>query len=155
VESLKQSKTREPPPLLFDLTSLQRTANRRFGLSAQATLDAAQALYERHKILTYPRTDSRHLSSDMAGTLPKIFAGLAELDEYAPFARPLLANQPQPSKRFFDDSKIQDHHAIVPTGKSAKLDALERNERRVFDLVVRRFLGAFYPTPSLPRPMWW
>jgi DNA topoisomerase-3 len=145
VESLKQSKTREPPPLLFDLTSLQRTANRRFGLSAQATLDAAQALYERHKILTYPRTDSRHLSSDMAGTLPKIFAGLAELDEYAPFARTLLANQPRPSKRFFDDSKIQDHHAIVPTGKAAKLDGLERNERRVFDLVVRRFLGAFYP----------
>ena len=145
VESLKQSKTREPPPLLFDLTSLQRTANRRFGLSAQATLDAAQALYERHKILTYPRTDSRHLSSDMAGTLPRIFAGLAELDEYAPFARPFLANQPRPSKRFFDDSKIQDHHAIVPTGKAAKLDALERNERRVFDLVVRRFLGAFYP----------
>ncbi len=145
VESLKQSKTREPPPLLFDLTSLQRTANRRFGLSAQATLDAAQALYERHKILTYPRTDSRHLSSDMAATLPKIFAGMAEIDEYAPFARTLLANQPRPSKRFFDDSKIQDHHAIVPTGKSAKLDGLERNERRVFDLVVRRFLGAFYP----------
>jgi DNA topoisomerase-3 len=145
VESLKQSKTREPAPLLFDLTSLQRTANKRFGLSAQATLDAAQALYERHKILSYPRTDSRHLSSDMAATLPKIFAGLAELDEYAPFARTLLANQPRPSKRFFDDSKIQDHHAIVPTGKSAKLDALERNERRIFDLVARRFLGAFYP----------
>ena len=145
VESLKQSKTREPPPLLFDLTSLQRTANKRFGLSAQATLDAAQALYERHKILTYPRTDARHLSSDMVGTLPKIFAGLAELDGYAPFARMLLANQPRPSKRFFDDGKIQDHHAIVPTGKSAKLDALERNERRIFDLVVRRFLGAFYP----------
>jgi reverse gyrase len=145
VESLKQSKTREPPPLLFDLTSLQRTANKRFGLSAQATLDVAQALYERHKILTYPRTDARHLSSDMAATLPKIFAGLAELDDYASFARTLLANQPGPSKRFFDDSKIQDHHAIVPTGKSAKLDALERNERRIFDLVVRRFLGAFYP----------
>ena len=145
VESLKQSKTREPPPLLFDLTSLQRTANKRFGLSAQATLDAAQALYERHKILTYPRTDARHLSSDMVATMPKIFAGLAELDDYAPFARTLLANQPRPSKRFFDDSKIQDHHAIVPTGKSAKLDALERNERRIFELVVRRFLGAFYP----------
>jgi DNA topoisomerase-3 len=145
VESLKQSKTREPPPLLFDLTSLQRTANKRFGLSAQATLDAAQALYERHKILTYPRTDSRHLSSDMAATLPKIFAGLAELNEYAPFAQTLLADQPRPSKRFFDDSKIQDHHAIVPTGKSARLEALERNERRVFDLVVRRFFGAFYP----------
>jgi len=145
VESLKQSKTREPPPLLFDLTSLQRTANKRFGLSAQATLDAAQALYERHKILTYPRTDARHLSSDMAATLPKIFSGLAEIDDYASFARTLLANQPRPSKRFFDDSKIQDHHAIVPTGKAAKLDALERNERRIFDLVVRRFLGAFYP----------
>jgi Topoisomerase IA len=145
VESLKQSKTREPPPLLFDLTSLQRTANKRFGLSAQATLDAAQALYERHKILTYPRTDARHLSSDMAATLPKILAGLADIDDYAPFARTLLANRPRPSKRFFDDSKIQDHHAIVPTGKSAKLDALERNQRRIFDLVVRRFLGAFYP----------
>ncbi|HEX7599523.1 MAG TPA: DNA topoisomerase, partial [Polyangia bacterium] len=145
VESLKQSKTREPPPLLFDLTSLQRTANKRFGLSAQATLDAAQGLYERHKILTYPRTDSRHLSSDMASTLPNIFTGLTELAEYAPFAQHLLANPPRPSKRFFDDTKIQDHHAIVPTGKAAKLDALERNERRIFDLVVRRFLGAFYP----------
>jgi len=145
VESLKQSKTREPPPMLFDLTSLQRTANKRFGLSAQATLDAAQALYERHKILTYPRTDSRHLSSDMVGTLPKIFTGLAEIDDYAAFARPLLANQPRPSKRFFDDTKIQDHHAIVPTGKAVKLDALERNESRIFDLVARRFLGAFYP----------
>jgi DNA topoisomerase III len=145
VETLKQSKTREPPPQLFDLTSLQRTANKRFGLSAQATLDAAQALYERHKILTYPRTDSRHLSNDMVATLPKIFSGLEDLEEYAPFAKHLQANPPRASKRFFDDTKIQDHHAIVPTGKSAKLDALERNERRIFDLVVRRFLGAFYP----------
>ena len=149
VESLKQSKTREPPPLLFDLTSLQRTANKRFGLSAQATLDAAQALYERHKILTYPRTDARHLSSDMAATLPKIFSGLAEFDDYAPFARTLLANQPGPSKRLFDDSKIQDHHAIVPTGKSAKLDALERNERRIFDLVVR--VGPGVPGMALAK----
>lgn len=145
VESLKQSKTREAPPLLFDLTSLQRTANKRFGMSAQATLDAAQALYERHKILTYPRTDSRHLSNDMAATLPKIFSGLTELSEYAGFAQHLQANPPRPSKRFFDDTKIQDHHAIVPTGKTARLETLERNERRIFDLVVRRFLGAFYP----------
>lgn len=145
VERLKQSKTREAPPLLFDLTSLQRTANKRFGLSAQATLDAAQALYERHKILTYPRTDSRHLSSDMAATLPKIFAGLRDLDDYAGFSKHLQANPPRPSKRFFDDSKIQDHHAIVPTGKTVRLDSLERNERRIYDLVVRRFLGAFYP----------
>mgnify|MGYP000023540864 CR=1 FL=1 len=145
VESLKQVNTREAPPLLFDLTSLQRTANRRFGLSAQATLDAAQALYERHKIITYPRTDSRHLSSDMVGTLPKIFAGLAENHEYAVFAQHLRAKPPRPSKRFFDDSKIQDHHAIVPTGKTVGLESLERNERRIYDLVVRRFLGAFYP----------
>jgi DNA topoisomerase-3 len=145
VESLKQSKTREAPPMLFDLTSLQRTANKRFGLSAQATLDAAQALYERHKILTYPRTDSRHLSSDMAATLPKIFSGLTELDDYTAFAQHLQATPQRPSKRFFDDTKIQDHHAIVPTGKTVRLETLERNERRIYDLVVRRFLGAFYP----------
>ena len=86
VERLRQKRVREPPPLLFDLTSLQRTANRRFGLQRRATLEAAQALYERHKILTYPRTDSRHLTSDMAKELPKLFGALAALPDYAPFA---------------------------------------------------------------------
>ena len=145
VESLKRSQSREPPPLLFDLTSLQRTANKRFGLSASATLEAAQALYERHKILTYPRTDSRHLSSDMAAELPRLLRGVAELPDYASFARPLLDNPPRPSRRVFDDSKVQDHHAIVPTGKVVSLASLDNNQRRIFDLVVRRFLGAFYP----------
>jgi len=145
VESLKQTKTREPPPLLFDLTSLQRTANKRFGLSAKATLEAAQALYERHKILTYPRTDSRHLSTDMLKEMERIVGGVEKIAEYAPFARVLLDNPARPGKRVFDDSKISDHHAIIPTGKTVDPKALGRDEQRIFDLVVRRFLGAFYP----------
>jgi DNA topoisomerase III len=145
VESVRGKKTREPAPQLFDLTSLQRTANRRFGLSATRTLEAAQALYERHKILTYPRTDARTLSSDLAAEMPKLFRGLAEIPEYAPFAQTLLGTPPTKSKRVFDDAKVHDHHAIIPTGKAARLDALQVDERRVFDLVVRRFLGVFYP----------
>ena len=145
VESLKQSKTREPPPLLFDLTSLQRTANKRFGLSAKATLDAAQALYERHKVLTYPRTDSRHLSSDMVGEMARIVGGVEKIAEYAGFARTLLDNPPRPSKRVFDDAKVSDHHAIIPTGRTVAPASLGRDEQRIFDLVVRRFLGAFFP----------
>jgi DNA topoisomerase-3 len=145
VESLKQTKTREPPPLLFDLTSLQRTANKRFGLSAKATLEAAQGLYERHKILTYPRTDSRHLSTDMLKEIERIVGGVEKIAVYAPFARVLLDHPARPGKRVFDDSKISDHHAIIPTGKTVDPNALGRDEQRIFDLVVRRFLGAFYP----------
>ena len=145
VERLRQKRVREPPPLLFDLTSLQRTANRRFGLSATATLAAAQALYERYKILTYPRTDSRHLTKDMGKELPKLFGALAALPDYAPFAAPLLETPPPHARRVFDDGKVSDHHAIVPTGKPVRLDELPRDERRIFDLVARRFLGAFHP----------
>ena len=155
VESVRARRTREPPPLLFDLTSLQRTANRRFGLSAARTLEIAQALYETHKILTYPRTDSRHLSRDLAATLPKLFGCLADLPDYQPFARRLLDAVPTVRRgwrpaagvepRIFDDGKVHDHHAIIPTGKRIDLDALSRDERRVFDLVARRFLGAFFP----------
>jgi DNA topoisomerase III len=145
VEHLRQKRSREPPPLLFDLTSLQRTANRRFGLSATATLAAAQALYERHKILTYPRTDSRHLTSDLAKELPKLFGALASLPDYARFAAPLLETPPPRSRRVFDDGKVSDHHAIIPTGKPVQLEELPRDERRIFDLVARRFLGAFHP----------
>jgi len=145
VERLRQRRTREAPPLLFDLTSLQRTANRRYGLSATATLAAAQALYERYKILTYPRTDSRHLTTDLAKELPKTFAALAAVPEYAPFAEPLRATPPAPSRRIFDDKKVSDHHAIIPTGKPIAQDELPRDERRIFDLVARRFLGAFHP----------
>ncbi len=145
VARLRQRRTKEPPPLLFDLTSLQRTANRRYGLSATATLAAAQSLYERFKILTYPRTDSRHLTNDLAKELPKLFTALAAVPDYAPHAAPLLATPPVRSRRVFDDGKVSDHHAIIPTGKSFNLDDLPRDERRVFDLVARRFLGAFHP----------
>ncbi|HEY4185972.1 MAG TPA: DNA topoisomerase [Polyangia bacterium] len=146
VELVRARKGREPPPQLFDLTTLQRTANRRYGLSATSTLEAAQALYERHKLLTYPRTDSRHLTADLVAEMPKLFRGLTQLPDYAPFAQTLL-NGPPParSKRVFDDAKVHDHHAIIPTGKTMRLEGLSSDERRVFDLVVRRFLGVFFP----------
>ncbi|HEU4732311.1 MAG TPA: DNA topoisomerase [Kofleriaceae bacterium] len=145
VERLRARTVREPPPLLFDLTALQRTANRRFGLSAARTLEIAQALYERHKILTYPRTDSRHLSSDLVGELPAVFAALAEVPGYAAFAAPLAERPPRPGRRVVDDAKVHDHHAIIPTATPVPLAALDRDERRLFDLVARRFLAAFYP----------
>ncbi len=145
VESIEQKTTREAPPLLFDLTSLQRTANRRFGLSANQTLQVAQALYERHKVLTYPRTDARHLSGDLAAEMPKLFAGLERHADYAGFARRLLQAPPPRSKRVFDDTKVQDHHAIIPTGTFVALTSLAPDERKVFDLVARRFLGVFFP----------
>ena len=145
VENVRAKIVREAPPLLFDLTSLQRTGNRRFGWSAQHTLDLAQSLYERHKLLTYPRTDSRHLTTDVARELPKLFASLAEVPDYAPFAAPLIAHPPRPNRRVVDDGKVQDHHAIIPTGKRGRLATLDRDEARLFDLVARRFLGVFHP----------
>ena len=145
VERVQSKSVREAPPMLFDLTSLQRTANRRFGFSAQRTLDLAQALYERHKVLTYPRTDSRHLTADVAKELPKLFTALGRLPDYAPFVAHLTAHPPRPNRRVVDDSKVSDHHAIIPTGKQVDCNGLDRDERRLFDLVVRRFLGVFYP----------
>jgi DNA topoisomerase-3 len=144
VARLRSQTVREPPPPLFDLTSLQRTANRRFGMSAQRTLDLAQALYERHKLVTYPRTDSRHLTSDMAPELPKLWAGLGGVPEYAPFVARLQAAPPRVGRRVVDDAKVSDHHAIIPTGKAPDLERLDRDERRLFDLIARRFLGVFF-----------
>lgn len=145
VERLTKKVVKEAPPLLFDLTALQRTTNKRFGLSAARTLEVAQALYETHKILTYPRTDSRHLSRDIGKDLPKIYQTLSQLSDYARFVAPLQAGPVKMPRRVFDDAKVSDHHAIIPTGKPVNLNALNQDERRVFDLVVRRFLGAFYP----------
>jgi len=169
VERLRARTVREPPPLLFDLTALQRTANRRFGFSAARTLELAQALYERHKLLTYPRTDARHLSSDVARELPALFAALAALPAYAAFARELVDHPPRPGRRVVDDARVHDHHAIIPTGKPPPA-ALGRDEQRVFDLVARRFLAAFFPdaefavtevwirvgaaSPGEPAPEW-
>ena len=145
VESVEKKPQREPPPALFDLTSLQRTANRRFGFSAQRTLDLAQSLYESYKLVTYPRTDSRHLTADLRAELPSLFRALTHLDELRPFADALLAKPPAgPLPRVFDDKKVSDHHAIIPTNQAPPA-ALPRDEARLYDLIARRFLGVFFP----------
>ena len=129
-------------PLLFDLTSLQREANGRFGFSAKTTLSLAQALYEKHKVLTYPRTDSRALPEDYLGTVPGILKGLP--DEYAPFANDIVRQKwVKPNKRIFNNAKISDHFAIVPTGTPPK--HLSEAEQKIYDMVTRRFLAVFYP----------
>lgn len=129
-------------PLLFDLTSLQREANGRFGFSARTTLQLAQALYERHKVLTYPRTDSRALPEDYIPTVNRVLTELP--DAYAPFAQQIAANNwVRPNKRIFNNAKISDHFAIIPTGAQAK--SLSEAEQKIYDLVTRRFLAVFYP----------
>ena len=135
----------QPPPLLYDLTELQRDCNRRYGYSAQKTLDIAQSLYERRKLLTYPRTDSRYLSDDLAPHLASRVQRLAGLAQFSDLAAPLLG-QPLPlSKRIIDNSKISDHHAIIPTEGNLRLEGLTPAELRVFRLVALRFLAVFYP----------
>ena len=128
--------------LLFDLTSLQREANGRFGFSARVTLQLAQALYEKHKVLTYPRTDSRALPEDYLPTVKDVLRTLP--DDYAPFANE-IARQGwvRPNKRIFNNAKISDHFAIIPTGTLPK--SLSEAEQKIYDLVTRRFLAVFYP----------
>ena len=131
-------------PLLYDLTSLQREANGRFGFPARMTLSLAQALYERHKVLTYPRTDSRALPEDYLDTVKKTLAELGETRDFAPFAKQILKQGwVKPNKRIFDNSKISDHFAIIPTLQTPR--SLNEAEQKLYDLVVRRFLAVFYP----------
>jgi len=131
-------------PLLFDLTSLQREANGRFGFSAKTTLSLAQALYERHKVLTYPRTDSRALPEDYLGTVKKTMTKLAEAPEYARFAASVLkSGWIKPNRRIFDNAKISDHFAIIPTLQAPR--NLNDAEAKIYDMVVRRFLAVFHP----------
>ena len=142
ITQVRLENKRTPPPQLFDLTALQREANRLMGLSAAKTLDIAQALYERHKLITYPRTDSRYLPHDMAEKVEKVLATLPP--PYGEFARPLLPKPPLPG-RVYNDQKVSDHHAIVPTGQFSMLGRLNEAEQRVFDMVARRLLAALYP----------
>ncbi|MDO4636348.1 MAG: DNA topoisomerase III [Lautropia sp.] len=131
-------------PALFDLTTLQREANSRFGLSAKMTLALAQALYEKHKVLTYPRTDSRALPEDYLGTVRQTLDQLTESGTHGEFARTILEKDwVKPNKRIFDNSKISDHFAIIPTLQAPK--NLSDAEQKVYDLVVRRFMAVFYP----------
>jgi len=139
-----RKKSRQSPPLPFDLTSLQREANRRFSMSARRTLNAAQRLYEAHKVLTYPRTDSRHLPGDYGptvDTLLKSLAGMPALGEVAAIARRVAGAGPQNLPRILDSSKVRDHFAIVPTGNPVPA-GLSGDDERVFDLAVRQFLAA-------------
>ena len=131
-------------PALFDLTSLQREANARFGFSAKNTLGLAQALYERHKVLTYPRTDSKHLPEDYLVTVKQTLESLGEINNYYPFSAQILNNNwVKPNKRIFDNTKISDHFAIIPTGQLPK--SLSEPEQKLYDLVVRRFIAIFFP----------
>ncbi|MES2484191.1 MAG: DNA topoisomerase III [Pseudomonadota bacterium] len=139
--------TTSASPLLFDLTSLQREANGRFGFSAKTTLALAQSLYERHKALTYPRTDSRHLPEDYVPTVKDTMKMLAAsgMAHLAPFARQAIeGNYVKPSKRIFDNSKVSDHFAIIPTLQAPS--GLSDAEQKLYDLVVRRFLSIFFPS---------
>src|SRR6266550_2553003 len=131
-------------PLLYDLTSLQREANGRFGLSARTTLSLAQALYEKHKVLTYPRTDSRALPEDYLATVKATMEALQESNAYAAFATQVLKQKwVRPNKRIFDNSKVSDHFAIIPTLVQPR--HLNELEAKLYDFVVKRFLAAFYP----------
>jgi DNA topoisomerase-3 len=132
-------------PLLYDLTSLQREANGRFGFSAKATLGIAQALYEKHKALTYPRTDSRALPEDYLGTVKKTMEALARGREFGPFAKQVIkSGWVRPNRRIFDNSKISDHFAIIPTLQAP--GHLSEPEAKLYDMVVRRFLAVFFPS---------
>ncbi|MCB1920674.1 MAG: DNA topoisomerase 3, partial [Candidatus Competibacteraceae bacterium] len=139
IESRNAETRRAPPPLLYDLTELQRHANRLYGFSAQTTLDIAQKLYEQHKLISYPRTDSRHLSTSVAGTLGAVVAAIEE--PYRNQLAPGAGQQPL-SSRFVDDSKITDHHAIIPTPVPAR--TLATDERKIYDLICRRLLMAWH-----------
>ncbi len=146
VISVQREEKSQPPPLLYDLTELQRDCNKRFGYSAQKTLNIAQSLYETRKLITYPRTDSRYLSDDLLPLLPERIRNLARLDEFAGACQPLLPpHQIKPGKRVIDNSKITDHHAIIPTDGALRLTGLTADEHNVFRLVALRFLAVFYP----------
>lgn len=146
VESLETKPQVEQAPLLYDLTTLQREANRRFGFSAQRTLSTAQALYDQHKLLTYPRTSSRYLSGDMVAQLKPIAARVgAAAPVYADAARFVLALDSLPLKKVVNAARVTDHHAIIPTEAEHDLAGLNHDERRLYDLVARRFLAVFHP----------
>src|ERR671922_1663324 len=151
VESVERKEQSERAPLLYDLTSLQRDANRRHGFSARRTLSAAQSLYEDKKAITYPRTSSRWLSGDLVPQLKPTAATLEPIGEYAAAARYVLGLQQLPLARVVNDSKVDDHHAIIPTDVEHDVSRFSPDERRVFDLIACRFLAVFHPPARYAR----
>src|SRR6476620_1705616 len=151
VEKIERKEQSERAPLLYDLTSLQRDANRRYGFSARRTLQAAQSLYESKKAITYPRTSSRFLSGDMVPQLKPTAATLEPIEDYRKGAEYVLALDQLPLGRVVNDAKVSDHHAVIPTDIEKDLEAFSPDERRVFDLVAKRFLAVFHPPARYAR----
>src|SRR5881409_1717081 len=151
VESVERKEQSERAPLLYDLTSLQRDANRRFGFSARRTLQAAQSLYEGKKAITYPRTSSRWLSGDLVPQLKPTAGTLVDIPEYASAAQFVLRLDSLPLARVVNDAKVDDHHALIPTDVEHDVSTFSPDERRVFDLIARRFLAVFHPPARYAR----
>ena len=141
---VKSKEKKNFSPALYDLTALQKDANQRFGFSPKETLNIMQRLYENHKVLTYPRTDSRYITTDIVGTLKERLKACA-VGPYSRIAGRLSMQQIKPSKAFVDNSKVSDHHAIIPTEQFVQLDHMSNDERKIYDMVVRRFLSVLLP----------
>lgn len=144
LSEVKRTLRQAPPPAAYDLTELQRDANRKYAYSAKETLSLMQSLYERHKLLTYPRTDSRYISDDVVSTLPERLKSVM-VDEYRDLARAILMKRPLQTRFLVDNARVTDHHAILPTEEQPELFRLSGPERNIYDLVVRRFLAVLLP----------
>jgi DNA topoisomerase-3 len=145
ITKLEKKEQREKAPMLYDLTTLQREANNRYGFSARRTLAAAQRLYEEHKALTYPRTNSRYLTTDMVDEIKPIAALVGSRAEYRKGAEYVTGLEVLPLARVVNDEKVTDHHAIIPTRSEHNLEKMGSDDRRVYDMAVRRFLAVFHP----------
>ncbi len=144
IEQVEKSAKKTFAPGLYDLTELQRDANRRFGFSAKETLNIMQRLYENHKVLTYPRTDSKYIGNDIVDTLKDRLRAV-NIGPYKRLAGNLIMRPIKVNKSFVDDKKVSDHHAIIPTEQFVQLEHMTNEERKIYDLVVRRFLSVLYP----------
>lgn len=144
IKEIEKTGKKTYAPGLYDLTELQRDANKKFGFSAKETLNIMQRLYENHKVLTYPRTDSRYIGSDIVPTIKERLKACA-VGPYRKIADPLSMRPVKANKSFVDDKKVSDHHAIIPTEQFVQLDHMTNEERKIYDLVIRRFCGVLYP----------
>ena len=144
IRQVRRMRRMTPPPAAYDLTELQRDANKKYAYSAKETLNLMQALYEQHKLLTYPRTDSRYISDDVVPTLPDRLRAVMTGD-YKPFAQELMRRRPLSTRYLVNNAKVTDHHAIIPTEEAPDLWQLSGPERNIYDLVVRRFLAVLMP----------
>src|SRR3954470_5633673 len=151
ITKLEKKEERDQPFLLYDLTTLQRHANTLFGFSARRTLNAAQALYERHKAITYPRTNSKFLSGDLVPEIKPTAEFVGQNEPYRKGAEYVQSLESLPLQRVVNDARVTDHHAIIPTRSEHALDKMSEDERKIYDLVAKRFLGIFHPDAVFER----